>query len=158
MRLFLQQQHLPTGLLRPSLLRPLYRSLRAAGRIADVDPDAETSILLTNDEGIALLNSQFRGIDRPTDVLSFPQEDDLLLGDIVISMETAQRQAARADWPFSSEVALLGVHGLLHLLGWDDESLEGAQEMETFTRTVLTASQIDMPGDEHPFFRSFLEQ
>jgi probable rRNA maturation factor len=75
----------------------------------------------------------------------------------VISLDTAGRQAAAANWPLSSEIALLGVHGLLHLLGYDDEDLCGAQKMETLTRDLLTKTGIVLPGDHHPFFRSFLE-
>lgn len=93
-------------------------------------------------------------MDKPTDVLSFPQEDPLLLGDIVISVETALAQAEKAHWPLSSELALLGVHGLLHLIGYDDEEEEGAQEMELRTRAVLTAVEISLPDASHPFFQS----
>jgi len=113
---------------------------------------AEVSILLCGDEFIQTLNSQYRGKDTPTDVLSFAQEDELVLGDIVISVETATRQAQCANWPLESELALLASHGLLHLAGYDDESEEGAAEMEQLSREALDAAGIPVPPGEHPFF------
>ena len=62
---------------------------------------------------------RYRGKDQPTDVLSFPQDDNLLLGDIIISLETAQRQAEEYNHSFAREVGFLTVHGMLHLLGYD---------------------------------------
>ncbi len=79
----------------------------------------EVSILLTDDRGIRGLNRRFRNIDRPTDVLSFPMEDERLLGDIAISVETAIRQAGDFKVSLEEEMARLVVHGLLHLLGYD---------------------------------------
>lgn len=81
--------------------------------------DRELSVLLTDDEGIRELNRDYREKDRPTDVLSFPQDDPVLLGDIVISIETMVRQADELSVPEGFELARLLVHGLLHLLGYD---------------------------------------
>jgi probable rRNA maturation factor len=100
------------------------------------------------------LNRNYRGLDKPTDVLSFPQEDYLVLGDVVISVETAARQAQKAHWPLPSELALLGVHGLLHLAGHDDLTEEGAQEMERLTCSLLLRSGIGLPEEDHPFFQN----
>ena len=109
----------------------------------------EVSVLLTDDAGIKHLNRDYRGIDAPTDVLAFAMRDGEdsnvnpnLLGDLVISLETASRQAETGD-PFSAthsslktetelttynsletEVALLAVHGVLHLLGYDHQTPE----------------------------------
>jgi probable rRNA maturation factor len=141
----------------PSLLRPLYRSLRAAAATLELRPDAEVSLLLTVDERIRELNRQFRGLDKSTDVLSFAQDDPQLLGDIVVSIETAARQADAARWPLESELALLAVHGLLHLVGHDDEDLGDAQAMETLTREILADANVALPGESHPFFCSLLE-
>ena len=106
---------------------------------------AEVSVLLVNDDGMRSLNDFYRGVDRTTDVLSFPQNTSeklkvkskksncpltsnfsLLtshfpLGDIVISLPQARRQARDYKVPFNKEVARLLVHGLLHLLGYDHE-------------------------------------
>lgn len=88
--------------------------------------DHELSILLTDDERIQALNSEYRGKDAPTDVLSFGQMEGEpfaspipMLGDLVISLETAQRQADAMGHPLAAEVRILMVHGVLHLLGHD---------------------------------------
>ncbi|MBC7793987.1 MAG: rRNA maturation RNase YbeY [Clostridia bacterium] len=83
---------------------------------------AELSIVLTDDEQIHALNKRWRGKDKPTDVLSFPQdrfEVTRVLGDVVISLETAARQAPRFHNDFAAEVDRLLVHGILHLVGHD---------------------------------------
>lgn len=79
----------------------------------------ELSILLTGNDGIRELNREWRGKDRPTDVLSFPMDDEALLGDIVISTEKAAAQAAEFGVTVDEEMARLLVHGLLHLIGYD---------------------------------------
>lgn len=81
--------------------------------------DCEVSILLTVDEEIKELNRQYRKINKPTDVLSFPMEDGYLLGDIVISMDTAEEQAKEFEVSLEEEASRLLIHGLLHLLGYD---------------------------------------
>jgi probable rRNA maturation factor len=76
------------------------------------------------DPEIQILNRQYRGKDKPTDVLSFPLADALqpfLLGDVVISVETAARQAQRRGHSLREELQILLVHGILHLLGYDHE-------------------------------------
>lgn len=97
----------------------------------------EASVTFTDDRAIRELNRKFRGIDRSTDVLSFPlfdyegtseepPVDELLgmLGDVVISLETAARQAEEFGHSFAREVAFLTVHSMLHLLGYDHETGE----------------------------------
>lgn len=118
-----------------------------------VTNDPEISVVLCNDSFIQNLNREYRAKNKPTDVLSFAQDDPDILGDIVISLPTAARQAAAANWPLESEIALLGVHGLLHLLGHDDETAAGAWEMQRRTEAVLTECGIAVPGaGAHPFF------
>lgn len=89
----------------------------------------EVSFLLTDDEQIHDLNKQWRGKDKPTDVLAFPlREGEFpelrggLLGDVVLSIPTATRQAKRAKKPVLEEITMLLAHGLLHLLGWDHDT------------------------------------
>ena len=135
-------------------LRPLQVALKECARILDLSAHCEVSLLLSCDAFIRDLNLRYRGRDSSTDVLSFPQEDPIVLGDIVISVETAQRQAERANWPVDSELALLAVHGLLHLAGYDDEEESGAIAMEIKTRESLTAAAIRLPDSPHPFFQS----
>ncbi|HEY4706293.1 MAG TPA: rRNA maturation RNase YbeY [Thermodesulfobacteriota bacterium] len=81
--------------------------------------DVELSILLTDDDGIRGLNRDYRGKDKPTDVLSFPMEDESMLGDVVISMERAREQAAEFKVSEDEELSRLLVHGILHLVGHD---------------------------------------
>ena len=73
------------------------------------------------------LNREYRGFDKPTDVLSFASDDeaDVYLGDIVISVDTAERQASRRGSILSRELRVLTLHGLLHLMGFDHESDDG---------------------------------
>ena len=88
--------------------------------------DDELSILLVDDAKIQNLNRQHRNIDSATDVLSFPQADgdefiSHMLGDVVISVETAERQATEHRFSLEQELVILLIHGLLHLLGYDHE-------------------------------------
>lgn len=102
-----------------------------------MENDAEVSVTFVDDEGIRALNNKFRGLDKPTDVLSFPLLDyegeseepffDELchnLGDIVISLERAMAQANEFGHSFEREVAFLTAHSMLHLLGYDHELSE----------------------------------
>lgn len=127
--------------------------LAALLRHESVASDPEISIVLCDDLFIQTLNAEYRGKNKPTDVLSFAQDDPAVLGDIIISLLTAARQAAAAHWPLESEIVLLAVHGLLHLLGFDDETAAGAWEMQRRTEAVLTECGIAVPGTgTHPFF------
>jgi probable rRNA maturation factor len=109
----------------------------------------EVSVTFTDNEGIHELNKKFRGVDRPTDVLSFPlfdyegeseepPVDELfgMLGDIVLSLEQAKRQADEYGHSFEREVAFLTVHSMLHLLGYDHET---GEEDEAEMRQKQTA-------------------
>ncbi|MDO5014447.1 MAG: rRNA maturation RNase YbeY [Clostridia bacterium] len=117
----------------PKGLRMLIRrSCTAVLTIEEFPQNAEISVVFTDDEGIRDLNNKFRNIDAPTDVLSFPlgkdgswevnhDTSDILLGDIVISMETAVRQAEEFGHDLSREIGYLVVHSMLHLLGYEHE-------------------------------------
>jgi probable rRNA maturation factor len=120
---------------------------RKSLRVEGFEKPAELSILLTDDEEIHELNRQYRGIDRPTDVLSFSQiegedftssDESVQLGDIVISVETAQRQADARGRLLSEELELLVAHGVLHLLGYDDQTDEDAEIMEDHQSAILS--------------------
>jgi probable rRNA maturation factor len=111
-------------------------------------PRATASIVLTGDETIRALNRDFREVDRPTDVLSFPlaepedlrdAEAEVFLGEIYISLETARAQALAARRPFTREVAHLTVHGLLHLLGYDHHTAGARRKMVALERRVMRA-------------------
>lgn len=100
-------------------------------------PDAEVSLLLTDDTEIHTLNREWRSTDKPTDVLSWPQEDPITLGDVAISLDTATRQAAARGWAVEEELALLLVHGILHLLGHEDDTEAGSEGMKVIERRIL---------------------
>jgi probable rRNA maturation factor len=108
------------------------RLLNAVGR-----SDTEISVVLTDDTTIHTLNRQWRSKDKPTDVLSFPQDDRRYLGDVVISVDTATRQATARGWQLAEELALLLVHGILHLLGHEDDTEEGSEAMKTIETQIL---------------------
>ena len=102
-----------------------------------VPSDAELTVVLTNDARLHELNHQYRKIDGPTDVLSFPADpgagdpdEPPYLGDVVISIERARHQAEKEGQSLGAELQLLAVHGTLHLLGYDDATEDGADEME----------------------------
>ncbi len=98
----------------------------------------EISLLITDDETIRKYNKEYRNKDRATDVLSFPMEDDIILGDVAISFETAKRQSEEAEINIDREVAFLFIHGLLHLLGYDHEtSQEDEEEMFALQEKIL---------------------
>ena len=114
----------------------------------------EISILFIGDQGIRDLNQQFRGIDRSTDVLSFPQlfeglpetSGTLILGDVAISLETALRQTKKHGLSLEEELTLLLIHGTLHLLGYDHEISDHEEErMRKKTRELFT---IIYPGKQ----------
>lgn len=102
------------------------------------DNQYEISLLLTDDETIKQLNKEYRNKDKSTDVLSFPMEDEIMLGDIAISVDTAKRQAEEAEINLDRETAFLFIHGLLHLLEYDHEtSQEDEAEMFALQEKIL---------------------
>lgn len=82
-------------------------------------------VALATDARVRTLNRRFRGVDAATDVLSFPAAEHGCLGDVVIATGVARRQAARAGHPLGTELRVLALHGLLHLLGYDHERDDG---------------------------------
>ena len=106
--------------------------------------DAELSILLCDDVTIRSLNRRYRKKNKATDVLAFPMQEGpgpvshpALLGDVVISLPTATRQAAEHDRPIIQEVTFLLAHGLLHLLGYDHATTREEREMKARTEDLL---------------------
>ena len=103
--------------------------------------DLELSVVLTTDEEIHVLNRDYRGMDRPTDVLSFSMREGIgletpLLGDVVISLETAQRQADEKGWSLEEEFGFLLLHGILHLAGYDHVQDEDSRAMAARTDEI----------------------
>ena len=108
-------------------------------------PDAEVSITLTNDSEIHNLNREYRGIDRPTNVLSFELGDDILLGDIYISFDTVLREADAQNISFDDHVTHMVVHGMLHLQGYDHIKNRDAHRMENMEIKILKNLNVKNP-------------
>ena len=114
-----------------------------------LDPNAVSfGIHFSTDDEIQSLNHQYRGIDKPTDVLSFnadvydPEEETTYLGDIILSVPTMQRQAALAGHPENTEILLLITHGLLHLNGYDHATTTNKEDMWKLQAEILAAINI----------------
>ncbi len=123
----------------------------------EIEPDSDLSILIDTDAALKKLNNLYRGINKPTDVLSFESDDvnpetgNISIGDIAISFPTAERQAAEAQHPVENEVILLLVHAILHLSGYDHSTKEEKQEMWAEQQAVLNHLGIKInriSGDE----------
>ena len=115
--------------------------------------EAELAVMLTDDAGIRTLNSNWRGIDKPTNVLSFPAlqptgaggPDDAprMLGDIAIAYETTRKEADDEQKPFDYHLSHLAIHGFLHLMGYDHETDDDAEAMEGLEQEIL--AQLGIP-------------
>ena len=118
----------------------------------EVVDGVELSLVFTDDDAIQSLNAEWRQKDKPTNVLSFPAfptapGDPLppMLGDIVLAYETVVREAALEGKPLENHITHLIIHGLLHLLGYDHETDEEAEEMEALERQALARLAIPDP-------------
>lgn len=116
----------------------------------------ELSLVLTDDASIREINAQWRNKDKPTNVLSFPAFDiapgekpGRMLGDIIIAHETVEREAREEQKSFDHHLQHMIVHGLLHLLGYDHEDEEEAEEMEGLEREILHTLAITDPYALH---------
>jgi probable rRNA maturation factor len=133
----------------------LQDGLNAVAKLHDLDDMTEVDITIVDDDEIHQLNRDYRNVDRPTDVLSFALDEDdedepelmegqpHLLGDIIISAETATRQAEEFGHGLEREIVYLAVHGLLHLLGYDhmveeDKVIMRAKEEEALSAINLS--------------------
>lgn len=97
----------------------------------------ELSIALVSDRQMRALNRRWRGQDAATDVLSFPLEEPGILGDVVISIDTARRQAREGRWPLAAELRRLLAHGILHCRGYDHYRPADARRMAAAERRLL---------------------
>ena len=132
----------------------------AAGSVDDDVAEAEVAVMLTDDQGIRTLNSNWRGIDKATNVLSFPAlqpegarkpgDAPRMLGDIAIAFETMRREADEEQKPFDHHLSHLAVHGFLHLVGYDHENDADAEEMEALEREILAELGIPDPYADRP--------
>jgi len=130
---------------------------RAIVQAADVVTagEVELAVMLTDDAAIRALNNQWRGLDKPTNVLSFPSPPPLQgdspvhLGDIAIAYETVAREAENEGKPVAHHLSHLAVHGFLHLLGYDHESEPDAEAMEQQEGAILARLGIPNPYSTH---------
>jgi probable rRNA maturation factor len=115
--------------------------------VEGIESDCEISLTFVDNERIRAITSEFRNIDKATDVLSFPQyeslkdedevDEDMALGDIVISMERANEQALEYGHSFDRELCFLFTHSMFHLMGYDHETVDDAREMRQMEEYVL---------------------
>lgn len=143
----------PEGLCRRAVAAVLARQASAEAPVK-VPIKAEVSVLLTDDARIRALNRDWRGRDRPTNVLSFPAlpagaawpaDRPVLLGDVVLALETAEREAAAEGKALADHATHLLVHGTLHLLGFDHEGEAEAARMEQLEVELLAGLGIADP-------------
>ena len=132
----------------------IQRAVATAAEMVEADVgEAELAVMLTDDAGIRTLNGNWRGIDRPTNVLSFPAlpptgagrpgDAPRMLGDIAIAYETTRKEADDEQKPFDHHLSHLAVHGFLHLIGYDHEKDDDADAMESLEQAIL--AQLGIP-------------
>ena len=147
----------------PDVESVIHRAINAAAELAGADVgDAELAVMLTDDSGIRTLNNNWRGIDKPTNVLSFPalqptgtatpSDVPRMLGDIAIAYETTRKEADDEQKPFDHHLSHLAVHGFLHLIGHDHENDDDAEAMEGLEQEILAHLGIPDPyTDRDPY-------
>ncbi|MBT5414227.1 MAG: rRNA maturation RNase YbeY [Rhodospirillaceae bacterium] len=134
------------------------RAASSALAIAQAPPEAVVSLALADDETLRRLNRDHRAKDRPTNVLAFPDGARagpeagaaLMLGDVVVALETATGEAARDGRTVADHLSHLVVHGVLHLLGHDHDTDRAAEEMEALERRALASIGIADPYGPAP--------
>ncbi len=126
------------------LARRAVAAATASGDLA-VEAGAELSIVLADDAFVRNLNKAWRGKDQATNVLSFPTDEPMLLGDIVVAYETTAREAAAEAKSLADHLTHLVVHGFLHLVGFDHEDETEAEAMEGREAAILAALGIASP-------------
>ncbi|MFL6818848.1 MAG: rRNA maturation RNase YbeY [Bradyrhizobium sp.] len=141
----------------PDAEAAIQRAIAVAAEMVDADTGgAELAVMLTDDTGIRTLNNNWRGIDKPTNVLSFPalppsgesrSDNDAprMLGDIAIAYETTRREADDEQKQFDHHLSHLAVHGFLHLIGYDHEKDQDAETMEALETEIMMQLGIPDP-------------
>jgi probable rRNA maturation factor len=129
-----------------NLIRIIKRAAQKVFEIKNID-NFDISFLVTNNKEIKIINSYFRGINKPTDVLSFPSTDDFkgdkdcFYGDIAISINKAKSQARTFNQSLEKELSFLVIHGCLHLLGYNHENEKSEIKMRKEQRKILSFLQ-----------------
>ncbi len=140
------QEQVQSAPLRLAALAPLIHQ--------QVEEACDLVVVVTDDEALHALNRRHRGVDAPTDVLAFPDETrgpfvnapgrPRYLGDVIISFSRAEAQAREAGHAVQAELQLLAVHGVLHLLGYDDIDSEQRARMWAVQAEIMAALEIDV--------------
>lgn len=143
------------GLALPDPIRCAEKAARAALVATRVAGPASLAVSLADDDAVERLNAAYRGKNRPTNVLSFPDgatdpDGRAALGDIILAYETVAREAAQQAKPLADHVSHLTAHGVLHLLGWDHETEAEAEAMEAMERSILAVLGIADPYEARP--------
>jgi probable rRNA maturation factor len=123
------------------LKRAVLKAARTAAKCEK--KSGSVSLLFTDDEAIHTLNREFRQVDKPTDVLSFPSDEPGFLGDIAISVPCAVRQAEEYGHSIDREIAFLTVHAMLHLFGYDHIDPDEEQTMRSRQREILAIAGVE---------------
>lgn len=152
----MMQVNVTSHVRRPGIgARPLRRAILYALRRQRCPERTEVSIALVSDAAIRRLHRRFLRRDRPTDVLAFPGRDDGLhapgsgtryLGDVVVSVDRARAQAREARHALRTEIVLLAVHGVLHLLGYDDHRPADAARMARRQQMLTAGAGFEVAG------------
>lgn len=147
------ETELPDGVAEPAARSRIHRAAATALRQEDVTASASLSIVLAGNDLVRRMNRDFRQIDKPTDVLSFPAAQDMpgldnYLGDVIIAVPEAARQASRGGHAFIAELSLLVVHGVLHLLGHDHLEANEKERMWAAQDAVLADLGLDLRSPE----------
>ena len=136
-----------SALATPGIIQPLLQAV-----VAEFDdPLGSACLALSNDDHVHDLNKQFRGMDKATNVLSFPDGEQSRLGDLILAYDTCVFEASRDDKALQDHYLHLILHGMLHLLGFDHTTTEEAEEMEALERDVLASLSIPDPYDDETF-------
>ena len=123
----------------------LKKAVRMALQAADADETSSLTLLLASDKRVQMLNRDFRGFDKPTNVLSFPADTEDYLGDIIIAYGVTAKEAKESGKTFVDHVTHLTIHGVLHLLGYDHVKPRQAKVMETLEVRILADLGIANP-------------
>ncbi len=139
----------------PEAENTVLRAIAAAAEAAQTG--GEVAVLLTDDSAVRQMNARWRGIDKPTNVLSFPAGEsttapgEIHLGDIAIAYETVAAESGAENKAFADHLAHLAVHGYLHLVGFDHETDPEAADMEHLETRILSSLGITDPYADPAF-------
>ncbi|MCC7305167.1 MAG: rRNA maturation RNase YbeY [Alphaproteobacteria bacterium] len=131
--------------LAPLIEKAAFRTLQDSGYFKKNKNPVELSVVLTDNDEIRILNKKYRGKDKPTNVLSFPQDDPALLGDVVLAYKTILEESQQQGKSFENHALHMVIHGILHLIGHDHENDRDAETMESLEISILESFGVENP-------------